>query len=130
MTNKKAFRDALLTVGTAVLLVVAVLLYAAGPDSDLWPAFVVIILVPALVMVPFVYSRYVNGPPTPLTPQQHLNKAIQCGLFAVAYFALCWMKYGKDLKSVWTWINVAVWVLLALDHLRRAYKKEGDLSRT
>jgi accessory gene regulator protein AgrB len=130
MSEKKAFRHALLTVGTAVLLVFAFLLYVAGPHSDFWPAFAFIILVPALIMLPFVYSRYVRGPLPSPTPQQHLKKAIWCGMLAVTYFVLSWMKSGKDLKSVWMWINVGIWALLALDHLRRAYTKEGDLSRT
>jgi peptidoglycan/LPS O-acetylase OafA/YrhL len=128
MTEGKAFWHAVLTIGLAVLLVAGFLLYLAGPHSENWPAFAVIILVPALIMLPFVYRKYVNGLPPPLTRQQHVKRAVILGLLACAYTAAIFVDHKTGWKFVWQCFYPGGVLLAALDHLWRAYKKEGDLS--
>jgi hypothetical protein len=97
MPAEKAFWHATFTVGIAALIVAGFLLYLVGPHAEEWPAFVVVILVPAILLFPLVYHRYQRGPQPQPTPRQHRKSAILFG-----------------------WVSAAAWLAIALDHLRRA----------
>jgi hypothetical protein len=130
MDEKKAFRHALMTVGLAVLLVGGFLLYLTGGRSDLWFAQVLVILVPALLLLPLVYRKYVNGPPPRLTPQQHLTRAVLLGLLGSAYVVAIFINHRSGWGRVSQFCYSGALLVTALDHLRRAYKKERAPSPT
>jgi hypothetical protein len=127
MTERKAFWHALMTVGIAVLLITGFLFFLVGPHSEHWLAFALIISVPALIMLPFVYRRYMEGPRPPLSRQEHLRHAVWCAFIAAGYFVLYWGKQ-VHVKSVWSWSYVGLWLVLSLNHLRQAYKRQGTAS--
>ena len=134
MTERKAFWHALMTVGLAVLLVTSVLLFLAELYSrtrpafaEMWPVLAGIFLVTGLMMLPFVYRRYLAGPPPPLSPRQHRIQAMWQTAYVIAYLAIC-MLSGEKRISKWEWMIVGLLLSSVLHHLRLAYKKEGDTS--
>ncbi|HET6935211.1 MAG TPA: hypothetical protein VFI72_10255, partial [Candidatus Angelobacter sp.] len=82
MPAQKAFWHATFTVGTAVLIVAGLVLYLVGHAEE-WPAFIVVILVPAVLLFPLVYHRYQQGPQPQPTPRQHRKNAILFGCIAI-----------------------------------------------
>ena len=126
MSERKAFWHALMTVGLAVLLMTSVLLFLAESYSqlaELWPVMAVIVLVTGLIMLPFVYRRYMTGSRPPLTPQQHRAQAIWQAVCVIVYLAICMLPEEKRITR-YTWMLVGLWLSSALNHLRLSYKKE------
>ncbi len=123
MTARKAFWQALMTVSIAALLVTGFLFFLVGPHSEHWLAFALIIFVPAVIMLPFVYRRYMEGPRPPLTRQEHIRQGIWCAFVAVGYLVLYWEKL-VHVKPVWLLSYVGLWLILSLNHLRQAYRKQ------
>jgi FtsH-binding integral membrane protein len=130
MTERKAFRHALLTVVTATLLAAVLLCFAVPLHPLNLPVLVVIILVPSLLLVPFVQYRYMEAPHPPLTRKEHVKKAVWCGSIAVAYLVLNFTKHVRDVTSLWSWAYVGLFVLLSLNHLREAYRKRESPAPT
>ncbi len=128
MTEQKAFWHALMTVGLAALLVIGFLLYLLPSHLDFGPAVIVTVLVIPLILLPMVYRKYVNGPPPPLTRQQHLKRAVVWGLLGCAYVVSIFVDHRTGWGLVWKWSYSGSFLLTALDHLRRAYKKEANPS--
>jgi hypothetical protein len=129
MNERKAFRHALATVGVAILLLAGFLFYLVGPHSELWPAFLMVILVPALILLPLVYRKYVNGPTPPLTRQQHINRFILQVLLSCVLAAGIFVDHPTGWRLVSQSCYSGGLLLGALGHLRRAYKSEGNLSQ-
>jgi hypothetical protein len=129
MPARKAFWHAVATVFTGAVLASGLLLLVVRIDVRNWPILAAIIFVPALLIVPFLRQRYLDGPPPPLAPQKHLREAIWCACIAIGYLALCWGKW-IHVRSLWSLCYVALFLLLSLNHLRQAYKKKGNLSPT
>jgi len=134
MTERKAFWHALMTVGLAVLLMTSVLIFLAElysrtwpALSEMWPVMAVIFLVTGLILLPFVYRRYLAGPPPPLTPRQHRVQAMWQAAYVIAYLAIC-MLLGEKRISKWEWMIAGLLLSSALNHLRLANTKEGDTS--
>jgi hypothetical protein len=127
MTSQKALRHAVATVGSAVLIVCALATYFLRADTEMWLIFLVMILVPALLLLPLVYRRYMQGPRRPqLTRRQHITRTIMFGSLSIAYVAASVIDPTKSWRSVHTWIFGGAWMLMAIDHLRRAFKPRGE----
>ena len=126
MTKQKAFWQALMTVVIAALLVVGFFFFLLGPHWNHWFALAIIIALPALFMLPFVYGRYMSGPRPPPTSQQHGLRAIEYVLFAIGFFALLWI-HPEDREGKWVWIMVGSLLINALYNLYRAYMKRKVL---
>jgi len=132
MTPRKAFWHALMTVGLGVLLVASLLLYLGeryGLEEhyELWPGLAFVFLVMAIILVPVVYRRYMNGPRPPLTPQQHLIHAIWQAVTTSLYCGIHWAR-PEIRMSKSAWMIVIIGMSSAFNHLRQAYKKVGDSS--
>ena len=126
MTEQKALRDAVLTVGLAVLLVSGVLFYLVRPISENWVAIIVITLVPALLMLPVIHTRYVKGPPPPLTRQQHFKRALIFGLVACLGTVLIFTEHKWDWGLVWKCCYVGGWLATSIKHFRLSYREEQE----
>jgi peptidoglycan/LPS O-acetylase OafA/YrhL len=120
MPAEKAFWHATFTVGIAALIVAGFLLYLVGPHAEEWPAFVVVILVPAILLFPLVYHRYQRGPQPQPTPRQHRKSAILFGCVATVYIFATIAEHKTGWRSRLGWVSAAAWLAIALDHLRRA----------
>ena len=132
MTPDKALWHALMTVGLGVLLVAGFVLYVGSRSAfwpafvDLWPVLAIIFLVTALILLPFVYRKYRNGPPPPLTRRQHLERAAFLGVLACVYTLLIVFDNEPARHLVWKWLIAGGWLVSGLDHLRRAYKRKEE----
>jgi hypothetical protein len=125
MDEKKAFRHALMTVGVAVLLVGGVVFYLTGWQSELWMVQLLVILVPALLLVPLVYRKYANGPPPPLTPQQHRTRAVLLGLLCSASVVVIFIDHRSGWGRVSQFCYSGALLVMALNHLRACRKERA-----
>ena len=125
MPPRAAFWHALATVAPAVLIAFAIFLYVRGADTEIWPIYMVIILVPAAFLLLMIFNRYRNGHERPqLTRKQHLINAIANGLLAIGYLAVNVVKHKGEWGSWYTWVFTATWLLFALVHLQHSHQKE------
>jgi O-antigen/teichoic acid export membrane protein len=127
MTERKAFWHALTTVIIAAGVAAGFFFFLFGPHSKHWLALAIIIVLPALFMLPFVYSRYLSGSPRPAPPASyHYSQAILYFLIAVAFVVLHGI-YPKVPGFRDSWGYTGVWLIMALYHLYRAYAKRKVL---
>ena len=132
MTKQEAFWQALATVIAAALLGLSALLYFLSPHYSYWPAVLLIVLIPALLLLPFVYRQYRNGRPQ-LTRRQYLNRSVLYGLVTAIYLGDNILDPRMGWRLVIALSGVGGWALLTLDHLWRAYKvkkEETELTAT
>jgi len=131
MTPGKAFWHAVATVGAAVLIVCMPAAYFLKLDTEAWLVFLLFMLVPALLLLPLIYHRYMQGPKRrQFTRRQHLVFTILFGALAVAYLVSNIRGSSKGLESVSTWAIGGGWLLFAVDHLRRYLKPNEDTPLT
>jgi phosphoglycerol transferase MdoB-like AlkP superfamily enzyme len=130
MTDRKAFMQALMTVGLAALVASGILLYMTRSHRNLWPAVIAIALIVTLILLPLVSRKYQKGPPARPTRNQRIALAVMFGVVAALSFVFILRGHYTGWRLFWQSCNAAIWLLLALNHLRLAYKKEGTASPT
>ena len=125
MTKKEAFWQALATVSAAALLMLSALLYFLSPHYSYWPAVLLVVLIPALILLPFAYRQYRNGR-AQLTRRQYLNRSVLYGLITAMYLGNDILDPRTGWRLVIALSGVGGWALLTLDHLWRAYKMKKE----
>src|SRR5690349_8643129 len=81
MTATRALWHALATVGAGVAIVCLFAVFFLKSDTEAWLIFLVIVLVPALLLLPVVYHNYMKGPKRRrFTRRQNLAFAIMFGV--------------------------------------------------
>lgn len=134
MNQKRAFREALLTVcvpSLAVWLVVAFALDKRGkvPYAEGLPVYLFLFFLPFPLIYP-IYRRYLKGPqpPTPHSRRYHLVWATLCGamsIFSIAT-ALPAFRHHKGLGD-WSQLAFALfWVSTLIDHLYSVARTDSD----
>ncbi|HKR96479.1 MAG TPA: hypothetical protein VJW55_13985 [Candidatus Angelobacter sp.] len=125
MTKQEAFWQALAIVSAAALLMFSALLYFLSPHYSYWPAVLLVILIPVLVLLPFAYHQYRNGRPQ-LTRRQYLNRSVLYGLITAIYLGDNILDPRTGWRLVIALSGVGGWALLTLDHLLHAYKMKKE----
>jgi hypothetical protein len=125
MTKQEAFWQALATVIAAALLILSALLYLLSPHYSYWPAVLLVVLIPALLLLPFVYRQYRNERPQ-LTRRQYLNRSVLYGLITAIYLGDNILDPRTGWRLVIALSGVGGWALITLDYLWRAYKVKKE----
>ncbi len=127
---KRAFWEALATVGIPSLLISSVLLYWVGFRVEEWLVYVIVFFVPVVLLLPVVFIRYFNGvEPRKLSWRQHAIRAIVCGSMAVCFASISFWEWHDGMRIRPTWPIIALsWLVIAADHLRQARKAEKGVS--
>jgi len=127
---KRAFWEALATVGIPSLLISSVVLYWVGFRADEWLIYAVVFFVPVVLLLPVVFIRYLNGvKPRKLTQRQHIIRTIVCGSMAACFAGISFWEWHDGMRMRPTWpIMALAWLVIAADHLRNARKAEDAVS--
>jgi len=125
MTKQEAFWHALATVTAAALLMFSALLYFLSPHYSYWPAVLLVVLIPALLLLPLACRQYKNGRPL-LTRRQYLNLSVLYGLVTAIYLGNDILNPRTGWRLVIALSGTGGWVLITLDHLWRAYKMKKE----
>ena|SRR5258708_35033720 len=132
MTKRRAFWEALATVGIPTLLVWGGLGYffrvRLGVDGLLGISF--FSLLPLLLFFP-IYGRYKKGLPPggrERTPKYYFVSGVAFILLAAAYVALA-LSHNRDSLELASRVALALaWFAVGIDYLRRAKKLKANLS--
>lgn len=120
IATKKPFRHAVLTVGSAALVAAGVIFYLVRLRE--WAASLIIILVPALVLLPLISARYKEGPRPEPTPEQHRKSAILWGSLSLVCILTNLLDHRTGWNAVLWWALAIGWLVQALQRLRRAHR--------
>jgi hypothetical protein len=131
MTPRRAFWEALATVGIPSFVIWGTTLYSirtnANPDE--WPLYLIFVGLPLLLFFP-IYKRYKKGVRYVVdsrTRGYHVKCATLYAALSVLYavIALRVHRNGWDLVIYLTF--AAAWLLTSADHIRRAAKSRANL---
>jgi len=129
MNQTKALQHALITVGSGAIIVYVLFVLIGADSAGIWPALITLIVVLSLLLIPFVYTRYLNGSEE-LTRKQHLIRAlVYVGLLTV-YLVCGSSKAGLFHFVSSQFLTLACLAGILLDHLRRALKTENPEFRS
>jgi len=133
MTPRRAFWEALATVGIPSLLIWGAILYSirtnANPDE--WPLYLIFVGVPLLLFFP-IYKRYKKGVRYGVesrTRGYHLKCAILYAALSVVFAVLALRVHRNRWDLIIDLMLAAGWLLTSADHIRRAVRNVSNLSQ-
>jgi len=86
----------------------------------------IILLITALLLVPLIYRKYVNGPPPPLTRGQYLKRAAFFGVFGCLYMTGVFMDHDTGWNLFWQCVTLVIWWMDGAKYLWLAYKRKEE----
>jgi hypothetical protein len=123
MNQTKALQQALITVGSGAIIVYIIFALIGADSAGMGPALITLIVLSSLVLIPFVYKRYLVKPEE-LTRKQHLTRAlIYVGLLTF------YLIHGSSKAGLFHFVSSQFLTLaslagILLNHLRQSLKAE------
>src|SRR5690349_20738843 len=109
---KKAFWHAVLTVVPAALVAAGVIFCLVGFQE--WAACIILVVVPALILLPLVSARYREGPRPEPTPKELRKRAMLWSFLSFMYILAILVDHKTGWNAVLKWAIALAWLVGAL----------------
>jgi hypothetical protein len=133
MTPRRAFWEAITTICVPILAVWGTILYLFRTrlSWDEVPFLLIVIALPLPLIIP-IYKRYLRGTSTTKlrTPRFHYIFAIVSAVLGSAYIVSTVLRHRGRMDLVTDLIVGTGWLLIGIDHLRRAAQARKDARQT